>query len=140
MRRSLWFAIPILLLCCIPFLNEAVWVGEFVVSLTIDADPKMLEQPFRCITVPEKQLDWATSAPWSDEDQSAVRRISPNQRLVSVACWGRRGLFSDTYDFPEYLIVEYTPLNQPVLSSVRKAFSIPKGRGDRAMKISLPSE
>lgn len=140
MRRSLWFAIPILLLCLLPLLNEAAWVGEFDVTLTIDADSKILEQPLRCIAVPESQLSYAIDVPWTDEDQSGVRRIAPNQLLVSVTCMGRRGLFTDTYHYPQYLVMEYSPNGNSAPRPVRRSFLIPVGRGPRAMQISLPVE
>lgn len=140
MRRYLWFAIPILFVCLLPLLFEAAWVGDFDVRLTIDADPMILEQPLRCITVHESQLSWAIDAPWTYEDQSGVRRIAPNQLLVSVTCMGRRGLFSDTYHYPQYLVVEYSPPNMSAPSPVRRSFPIPAGRGDRAMRILLLSE
>lgn len=140
MRRYLWFAIPILFVCLLPLLNEAAWVGDFDVRLTIDADPMILEQPLRCITVHESQLSWAIDAPWTDEDQSRVRRIAPNQLLVSVTCMGRRGLFTDTYHYPQYLVVEYTPQGISAPRPVHKSFLIPAGRGPRAMQISLPAE
>lgn len=139
MRRSLWFVIPVIGLCLLLLLQEAAWVGEFDLKLTIDTDPMILKQPLRCMTVHEYELQGMIDAPWTDEDQSGVRRIATHELMVSVTCMGRRGLFTDTYHYPRYLVVEYTPLNSPDRNPVRKAFTIPDGRGDRSMKISLPS-
>jgi hypothetical protein len=138
MRRSLWFVIPVLLLCLIPLLQEEAWIGDFDVKLTIDADPQILKQPLRCMTVHEIHLDGAIHAPWTDEEQSGVRRIGPNQLLVSVTCMGRRGLFTDTYHYPRFLVLEYTPFSPAGANPVRRSFAIPEGRGDREMLISLP--
>lgn len=138
MWRSLWFVIPVLLLCLIPLLQEVGWIGDFDVMLTIDADPRILKQPIRCMTVHETHLGGAIHTSWTDEDQSGVRRIAPNQLLISVTCMGRRGLFTDTYHYPRFLVLEFTPVSPAGANPVRRSFAIPEGRGDREMLISLP--
>ena len=108
------------------------------------------------IVSPTDQIDPTSllfAACWTKQDaQSAIASgtngiasfdsgspAAPNTHVISVPYSGRSDSFGriTSYTEPRYLVVQYD-LTKPVGKTVRKQVSIPQGRGNRSMTVTVP--
>ncbi len=129
------------------FLQTVVWDGTFPMTVTLQATPQVdiAHLKFEACGN-QKYADFAMEVGFTEEGLfgdgpfQSTQMLDANTYLVSVPCSGRSGPFEIEYSYIEsqFLVVEFKTTDSGNAPPLRKQFSIPAGRGQRSMTITLP--
>lgn len=142
MRTFVIFAVSIAVLIYLVtgVFGVALWTGQFELTVNLDAASNIDEDSIVYLECWDERV--ANYLCDSGADETVGGFEPPHEaihgvHLVYLSCSGRSGRFVDTYNHPEFVVIQYRTLDED-RQWTRKTIRVPGGRGPRSVLLTLP--
>jgi len=119
----------------------AHWVGQFELTVSLDAASNIDEESIVYVECWDEHIanylcDWGADE--TSEGFEPPHEATQGTHRVYLPCSGRSGRFSDTYNHPGFVVVQYRTHDDDGQWTARKVIRVPTGRGPRSVSVVLP--